>query len=227
MLQQWARRYLTATQPPRWSPHKRARIRSFFADGVEKFRLPVVVETLPTLLHLSLSLFFSGLLVFLFNINHTTFKAIAWWVGLFGWLYGCITLLPIFRHDSPYYTPLSSSAWFLLNGVLYNVFRILVFFTWIRPFKMWTYGERTSWGITRTAQETALKMSAKTDRHILKWTIDALDEDRKLEQFFEGIPAFCTSQVAHEPRQILAKPDIWDLTAACHDFLIRTFSTRF
>jgi Family of unknown function (DUF6535) len=230
MLQQWARRYLTVTQPPRWSPHKQARIRSFFADGVEKFRLPLMVETLPTLLHLSLFLFFSGLLVFLFNINHTTFKAIAWWVGLFGWLYGCITLLPIFRHDSPYYTPLSSSAWFLLNGVLYNVFRILTFFTWSRSRKMWaTYRERTSWGIMGTAQATVLKMSAKIDWHILKWTIDALDEDRKLEQFFEGIPAFCTSQVVHEPRQMLTKLYIRDfeLTSACIQFLIRTCSSRF
>ena len=58
LLQQWARRYLTTTQPPRLSPHKRARIRSFFADGVERFRLPLAVETLPTLLHVSLFLFF-------------------------------------------------------------------------------------------------------------------------------------------------------------------------
>ncbi|KAH9980939.1 hypothetical protein BGW80DRAFT_1162822, partial [Lactifluus volemus] len=61
LLQQWARRYLTVTQPPRFSPHKRARIRSFFANGVEKFHLPLAVETLPTLLHVSLFLFFSGL----------------------------------------------------------------------------------------------------------------------------------------------------------------------
>ncbi|KAH9971382.1 hypothetical protein BGW80DRAFT_1460644 [Lactifluus volemus] len=57
---QWARDYLTVTQPPRYSPHKRARIRAFFANGVEKFHLPWAVETLPTLLHLSLFLSFSA-----------------------------------------------------------------------------------------------------------------------------------------------------------------------
>ena len=32
LLQQWARRYIKVTQP-RYSPHKRARIRAFFAEG--------------------------------------------------------------------------------------------------------------------------------------------------------------------------------------------------
>ena len=50
LLQQWARRYLKVTQP-RYSPHKRARIRAFFAEGVDKFLLPWAVEALPTLLH--------------------------------------------------------------------------------------------------------------------------------------------------------------------------------
>jgi Family of unknown function (DUF6535) len=203
---------------------------------VEKFHLPLAVETLPTLLHVSLFLFFSGLLVFLFNINHTTFSVIACWVGLSGGIYGCIALLPIFRHDSPYYTPLTFSAWFLLNGISYEVFRILTFITyfdyftgetWTRFRKMReTYRERTSSGIVKTAQERASKMSAEIDGYVLKWTFDALDEDRELEQFFEAVPAFCTSQVVHEPRRMLSKLDMWDFTAACDGFLIRTFSSR-
>ncbi|KAH9952773.1 hypothetical protein BGW80DRAFT_578662 [Lactifluus volemus] len=237
LLQQWARRYLTATQPPRLSPHKRARIRWFFADGVEKFHLPLAVETLPTLLHVSLFLFFSGLLVFLFNINHTTFSIVAWWVGLTGGIYGCIALLPIFRHDSPYYAPLTFSAWFLFNSVLYEVFRILTFVT--RSFDYFsstTYGrfdamreayrKRTSWSIVKTAQEGASKMSTEIDCHVLKWTFEALDEDHELEQFFEAIPAFCTSQVVHEPRRMLANLDDRVLTAACEELLIRTLSSR-
>ncbi|KAH9031450.1 hypothetical protein EDB83DRAFT_2229569, partial [Lactarius deliciosus] len=70
LLQQWARRYLRITNP-RCSPHKRARIRAFFAEGVERLRLPWTVEALPTLLHISLFLFFAGLGVFLFGIHRT------------------------------------------------------------------------------------------------------------------------------------------------------------
>ena len=81
LLQQWARRYLKVTQP-RYGPDKRARIRAFFAEGVDKFLLPRAVEALPTMLHLSLFLFFTGLSVFLWNINHTIFKLVLSWVGL-------------------------------------------------------------------------------------------------------------------------------------------------
>ncbi|KAH9970240.1 hypothetical protein BGW80DRAFT_1111119, partial [Lactifluus volemus] len=94
MLQQWARRYVTITQPPRYSLHKRAPIHAFFANGVEEFHLPWSVGALPALLHLSLFLFFSGLGVFLFNINHAVFSVVILWVVLAGAAYGCITLMP-------------------------------------------------------------------------------------------------------------------------------------
>ncbi|KAI0247164.1 hypothetical protein BJV78DRAFT_1133763, partial [Lactifluus subvellereus] len=61
LLQQWARRYLRITQPSRYTPQRRARIRAFYADGVDKFRLSWAVEALPSMIHLSLFLFFFGL----------------------------------------------------------------------------------------------------------------------------------------------------------------------
>ncbi|KAF8492545.1 hypothetical protein F5888DRAFT_1927607, partial [Russula emetica] len=70
LMQQWVRRYLQTSQ--RWyAPYKRARIRTFFAEGIERFGLPVAVEALPALLHVSVFLFFAGLVDFLININHT------------------------------------------------------------------------------------------------------------------------------------------------------------
>ncbi|KAH8985331.1 hypothetical protein EDB86DRAFT_2856194, partial [Lactarius hatsudake] len=94
LLQQWARRYLKVTQS-RYSPHKRSRIRAFFAEGVHKFLLPWAVETLPALLHISLFLFFTGLAVFLCNVNITAFILVLSWVGICTALYGCITFMPI------------------------------------------------------------------------------------------------------------------------------------
>ncbi|KAI0246544.1 hypothetical protein BJV78DRAFT_1134930, partial [Lactifluus subvellereus] len=69
-VQQWAHRYIkvTASGEP-YSLHKQARIRAFFAEGLDKSRLPLVVELIPTFLHLSVFLFFAGLCVFLFNLN--------------------------------------------------------------------------------------------------------------------------------------------------------------
>src|SRR6201996_1491713 len=79
LLQQWARRYLRVTKP-RCSPRKRARIRAFFAEGVENLHLPWTVEALPTLLHISLFLFFAGLGIFLFGIHKTVFSVVIGWV---------------------------------------------------------------------------------------------------------------------------------------------------
>ena len=109
LLQQWARRYLKATQT-RFSLHKRARIRSFYHNGVEKSILPWAVEALPTLLHVSLVLFFAGLAVFLWNVNLTIFKMVLSWIGVCAALYGFTMLISIFRCDSPYHTPLTLLA---------------------------------------------------------------------------------------------------------------------
>jgi hypothetical protein len=228
LLQQWARRYVTMSHPPRSSPQERARIRAFFAEGIDKLHLPLAVEALPTLLHASLFLFFSGLLVFLFNINHTVFSFVAWWIGLSAVVYGCITMMPIFRHDSPYYAPLSSSAWFIYTGVSYGVFHILAFTTSLGRF--WTlkttYRKRLLGGIVRTAQESASELSVVIDRRVLKWTFDALDADDELEQFFDGIPGFCNSRMVDGPRNILSTLSHRRLEDALSVFRSRTLSSR-
>ncbi|KAF8258298.1 hypothetical protein EI94DRAFT_1544146, partial [Lactarius quietus] len=104
LLQQWARKYLKVTQP-HYSLHKRARIRSFFAEGVQKSFLPWALQALPTLLHVSLVLFFAGLCVFLWNVNLTIFKVVLSWIGACTALYGCTMLVSLVFRDSPYYTP--------------------------------------------------------------------------------------------------------------------------
>jgi Family of unknown function (DUF6535) len=70
LMQQWTRRYMHVAGR-RYGPSKRARIRAFFAYGVEKFGLPAAVEVLPGLLHMSVLLFYVGLVDFLLTINHT------------------------------------------------------------------------------------------------------------------------------------------------------------
>ncbi|KAN0137026.1 hypothetical protein V8E53_005023 [Lactarius tabidus] len=112
LLQQWARKYLKVTQPRSTaSEPRRAHYRAFYADGVENFYLPWVFEALPAMLHVSVFLFFAGLVVFLWNFDPTISKLILSWVAGCVVLYGYITFIPTFRHDSPYNTPLSPLAW--------------------------------------------------------------------------------------------------------------------
>jgi Family of unknown function (DUF6535) len=233
LLQQWARRYVRVTQPPRYSPHKRAPIRAFFADGVERFYLPSSVEALPALLHLSLFLFLFGLVIFLFSINHTVFNVVVWWVGLALGAYTCITLMPIFRHDSPYYAPLSSSAWFFCSGILntghqivrvlrYPLIRLLGEANLMRFVNLRLHYRM---GMAKGTEGTASKLSAEISSRILTWIFQALDEDHELEQFFECIPSFCRSNVVTEARPIFAKLGNETLARALAEFLDRTWSS--
>jgi hypothetical protein len=209
LLQQWARRYLKVTQS-RYSPHKRARIRAFFAEGVDKFLLPWAVEALPTMLHLSLFLFFAGLAVFLWNINLTIFKLVLSWIGLCTALYGCITFIPVFRHDSPYHTPLSSPVWHFVTGIPFLTFRALETITSSLDFFSYEtydrfqnmaecYGKLLIQGMQKTAEETAFKWPLVIDTRAFMWTFDCLDEDHELERFFSGLPGFRSSKVVDNP----------------------------
>ena len=154
-LHQWARRYIRLSQPARCGPEKRARMRSFFAEGVDKMHIRWAVEVLPTLQHLSLFLFFGGLVIYLFNMDQEVFLCVVWWIGLFSTAYGLITLLPLIRHNSPYNSPLSQPTWFLYSSVKYVTVTVVSFIaswcgsrqTWIRcdnlrdVYRGWMLGE--------------------------------------------------------------------------------------
>ena len=234
LLQQWARRYLKITQS-RYSPHKRARIRAFFAEGVEKRLLPWTVDALPTLLHISLSLFFAGLVVFLCNVNLTIFKLVLSWVGLCAALYGCITCMPIICHDSPYYTPLSLPTWHIITGTLFFLYRFLQWFNRsvysrrrsFRRFRDLAICCRKSLvrGMQNTAEETALNSSSKIDTRTFMWTFDCLDEDHELEHFFSGLPGFRSSKVVKDPLPSLTEEEMQKLYWALHGLLSRTLSS--
>jgi len=211
-LQQWARRYLENTQPAQCSPHKRARMRAFFAAGIDKFHAPWAVEVLPALVHLSLFIFFVGLLIYLFDINHTVFSAVVCWVALLSSVYVCMTLMPIFWPDSPYYAPLSSTAWIIYATISYAVLNIRFFVkslsstrqSFIRMSRTKRlYRRRIFGGVEMAAEEAALKQTSEIDLRVLEWTVDALGEDDTLEKFFESIPGFYQSHVVKDIRQFV------------------------
>jgi Family of unknown function (DUF6535)/Ubiquitin carboxyl-terminal hydrolase len=236
-LHQWARRYIRLTQPARCSPEKRARMRAFFASGVDKMHIPWAVEGLPTLLHLSLFLFFGGLVIFLFNVDHEVFTCVVCWIGLFLTVYGLITLLPLFRQDSPYYTPLSIPTWYPYASIQYFTFKVFAsiasrritsssddsYDTWRRYCDLRNrYQDWMSGGVEKTAEETASDQSSDIDIGILSWTVSALGDDDSLEKFIEAIPGFFNSKLVNNlqgniPYAILSK-----LRDALAGFWIRT-----
>ena len=70
------------------------------------------VEAAPALLHLSVFLFFAGLVLFLFTIFKAVAIVVSICVGFFGFVYLILTILPCLDHRCPYRTPMSSIWWY-------------------------------------------------------------------------------------------------------------------
>ncbi len=188
---------------------------------------------MPALIHLSLFLFFVGLLVYTFNVNHPVLIAVACWVGPTIGAYLFITFMPLFRHDSPFYTPLSPSAWLLVSGILTLLFQVLC---WLECFSDTTwehFDERRKryreWfvrGLSKSAEEFARKVSSVIDGRALMWTLDSSDEDRGLERFFASIPGFCNSNVIDNPVGSCIRPNMERVTEALIGFVHRTLTSN-
>jgi hypothetical protein len=232
LLQQWARRYLRLTHP-RCSPHKRARIRAFFAEGVERLHLPWTVEALPTLLHISVFLFFAGLGVYLFGVHKTIFSVVIAWVGLCVIVYAYVTALPILHKDSPYHAPLSTLAWFCYAGVRYTFFsapdiqrsNTSMPGTLTRDPEDDRSRSLSLYSLSKTAEEYASRAPAEIDYRSLEWTFDSLDQDSDLEKFFEGVPDFCNSKVVENPVGGFIKQHNGKLSTALTVLMDRTLSS--
>ena len=149
-----------------------------------------------------------------------------------------ITLMPIFRHDSPYYAPLSSSPWYLYTGTLVAVFGIFMRVTYfarayvgygiaIRIIHSWeTYQRRITRGMEKESEQTALNAPSVIDGRALIWTYESLDEDHELEQFFAGIPEFCHSTLVDNPHSSLEGLRDPSVAWALNGLLERTWSSN-
>ena len=209
-------------------------MRAFFAEGVDEMHIPWAVEGLPTLLHLSVFLFFGGLVIFLFNVDHAVFGSVIWWIGLFSIVYGLITVMPILRHDSPYYAPLSRLAWFLYAGMNYVLLKVRVstssrsgtLVSWLR-FSFWKDRYR-GWmlgGVEKAVEETVLGRSSEIDVRIFDWTIGILGEG-DLEQFFEAVPGFFGSKLVKHLERDFPEDVLRRFWSALNGFMNRTLSSN-
>jgi uncharacterized protein DUF6535 len=111
LLQQWARRYIETINTPS-EPNHRARVRSFLFFGTELYKMRILVEIVPTFLHLSLFLFFAGLVIVFHTINTKVAIAVDVSVGLFVLAYIMLSIIPCLDMRCPYRTPVSYALWY-------------------------------------------------------------------------------------------------------------------
>ncbi|KAN0140453.1 hypothetical protein V8E53_001662 [Lactarius tabidus] len=140
--------------------------------------------------------------------------------------------MPILRHDSPYYTSLSSSVWFVVIGIRCVISQV---YWWFHNFHLSVQDRRRrpldpwykllSQGMQKTVEETALNSSPEIDTRAFMWTLDSLDEDHELERFFSGLPGFRSSTFIKDPLPKLTKDQRWKLGTALVGLLGSTFSS--
>ncbi|KAF8915706.1 hypothetical protein CPB85DRAFT_1217504 [Mucidula mucida] len=104
LVNQWLHHY---TSLPSGTPGARSHIRHYRFMGLEKWRVGVVIGLLPIIMHISLTLFFVGLILFFVPLQ----TSLAWAIGVItvivSVLYLVSNVMPVFLPQCPYQTPLT------------------------------------------------------------------------------------------------------------------------
>ncbi|KAI9447532.1 hypothetical protein H4582DRAFT_2137090, partial [Lactarius indigo] len=227
LMQQWARRYQELAQR-RGAFHRRGRMRAYIFDGISRFGMARAVATMPTLLHISVFLFFAGLVEFLFPIYTTVAYATLSCIMVFALAYAILTVLPTIRLNCPYSTPLSGFTWLIsqlsMIGFLWTILNIESLFRTLlstlrslagqhaletHGLKRWreTLEKRVkirrqwfSQGLRKSVELGAYIAESRVVTSALVWTLAALDEDKEIEDFAARVPGFFDSRVVPDAK---------------------------
>ncbi|KAH9074296.1 hypothetical protein EDB83DRAFT_2356101 [Lactarius deliciosus] len=227
LIQSWTRRY---TQLPTISsvPRYRACVRSYLFIGTLRYRMSFAAEAAPALLHLSVFLFFAGLVIFLFTIFKAVAVVISICVGFIGFVYLILTILPCLDHSCPYRTPMSSIWWYCwhtslgsfalcarwllkqLHGILVpsntgevtsSTQRILIEWWQLLDDSVKKHGKRLKEGSMHTSILRAIEASADVYPKALIWFLNesALADKSKIQEFVGSIPGDTIVQLISAP----------------------------
>ena len=181
LVQQWVRDYMHVFQ--RYSdPLKGARLRQYLHEGSERWYMPRVAEAVPGLLHISLFLFFAGLVDSLLNINTKVGLSAAIPIGIGVVLYIFTIFAPIIYPQSPYQNSFSGVIWYLFQKLHGRRYR-----------DRESNGERKPVSPNMAEGRMQLAMEKTEERQgrdvkAIRWLIDNLTEDTEMEQFLMAIP---------------------------------------
>ncbi|KAG6909856.1 hypothetical protein DXG01_014884 [Tephrocybe rancida] len=190
LVQQWVRDYLHRINHYT-QPLKCARMRLFLFDGIEKWKLDDIVEYIPTLLHASLFLFFTGLCVFLVNINKVVLGFVGFVFGCCMIAYGIATIAPFFDPSTPFETPLSSIISHVSSAMGCRR----------RREKLLT--------LSGLREQRAVEPFEphKGDAHAISWVIQRSTDDGECEALLSCVPGFLGSDDGQKTwREILLCP---------------------
>lgn len=175
LAQDWASRYIGATQQSELSPEKRARVRAIFANNTQRAWGHAVLGhgRLTFYLHFSLLLFTIAVLIHLFNTSHAVFSTVFYLVSFVGTIYTAVTVEVIFKPDVLFYTPLSPLILRVSLSILYAMVQASSYITPLRGLFSGTrryyrdlsdrYREEFLEGNLKATKATASKLLSKID----------------------------------------------------------------
>ena len=181
LVQQWVRDYMHVFQ--RYSdPLKSARLRQFLNEGSEGWYMPTLAEAVPGLLHMSLFLFFAGLVDSLLKINTTVGLSATIPIGIGVLLYIFTIFAPIIYPQSPYQSSFSGVIWYLFQKLHGRQYR-----------DRGSNGGRKPVSSNMAEGQMQLAMEETEERkdrdvQAIQWLIENMTEDTEMEQLLVAIP---------------------------------------
>jgi hypothetical protein len=181
LVQQWVHDYMY-TFLRYSSPLKTSRVRQYLYEGVEGWYMPAVADSVPGLFHVSVFLFFVGLVDSILNINTTVGLVTTVPIGIFGLLYIFITFAPVIHPQSPYQSGFSSLVWFLVQKLHPRTFK-----DGNRGFRSLSVSTNIAQGQLQLSME---KTPGRKDRdwRAIQWLVEFLTEDAEIELLAMTIP---------------------------------------
>lgn len=208
LAQSWTKRYKRHVLSAQGgSTQRKAMLRAYLRDGIGRSGLEALTVVLPAFMHVSLFLFFAGLILFIRGLEaspgleHTIITLVCIWSAL----YLAFTLAPFVNNNSPYVTPLTP------------VIRMLLVFPFIAAVYIWEVGSRLKDAIQEKDTHIAKRMVELVNwdfvwswlrgeprpeftyrrlRKAMKWLMQQFDAPKEASRFLD---------VAHD---ILIVPEI-------------------
>ena len=181
LVQQWVRDHMHVFQRHS-DPLKSARIRQYLHEGSDGWYMPVVAESVPGLLHISLFVFFVGLGDFVMNINTTVGLSTTIPIGIIGLMYIFTIFAPVIYPQSPYQNSFSGLVWYIIqkSKLFGRRFRD-------RDGESKFVSTNMTQGQMQLAMEETEGRKAR-DARAIWWLVDNLTEDAEMESLSMAVP---------------------------------------
>ncbi|KAH9979664.1 hypothetical protein BJV74DRAFT_953288 [Russula compacta] len=209
IIQQGVHRFITVSRRPWHTPEQRARVRELYSEANQG---PYVFWgigelSLPFYIHSSIFLFLAGGFIYLLNISHVVLFPLIWWCAILIIAYALFTVGTIFKSGLLFCTPLSPLALRIYLGILCAAFRVCSCITPLRGlcnnikshYRSLSnrFREGLLEGKSEAVEEAASQGPSKIDANVLESTLNSLNGDDAIVEFFEAIPGFFSSNVVN------------------------------